>query len=348
MSKSNWTYKKTLQLVYDTLSFDFSITDLEARLKTDAINWETLVKVASNQYVLTTFYCRMEQKQLLDLLPEDLTTYLSQLTSINRNRNTAIAKEVTLVANLFIKNQIEHVFFKGAGLLMGGYFKDFGERMIGDIDVLVRSKDKKCAFDLLTQNGYDHSIGFDYDNKDYRHLPRQVNNKNMAAVEIHDNILINGHRHLIDLDPVFEMSIKKNNINIASRNHLQLINILTAQLNNYGYYYNHIPFRSVFDTMVLRYEGEDQSVGHGSKNRFIISYLDLYTFWKTNNQASVKNYWRQSRIIIYAIKISNARLEGLIYKAQSMYWKVNLRISLFTNNNSYRRHILKNKIFSKS
>ena len=118
LSKSNITYKETLQLIFDILSFDYPISRLEAQLKSNSINWETLVKTASNHLVLTTVYCRLNQKQLLHLLPEDLNIYLSELTAINRNRNETIANEVKWIAKLLNENKIEHVFFKGAGLLL--------------------------------------------------------------------------------------------------------------------------------------------------------------------------------------------------------------------------------------
>lgn len=330
------------------LSFDYPDASLETQLKSTTPNWELLVKIASQHLVLTSVYCRLQQKKLLYLLPKDLVIYLAELTAINRNRNKTIAKEVKWIGKLLNENQIEHLFFKGAGLLMGGYYKDFGERMIGDIDVLLRSKDKKRAFELLAQNGYDHSIGFNYDRKDFRHLPRQINNEKMAAVEIHDNVLLKSHRHLIDLDLVFDLSAKQNKINIASKSHLNLINILTTQVNNFDYYYNQISFKSVYDTMVLGYKDEGETINYVLNNRYVNSYMDLYAFWNTNNQTSLKNYCRQIRTKTYAVKISSARLEAFIYRAKKIYWNVTIRISLFLNNHSYRKHILKDKIFVKS
>ena len=39
--------------------------------------------------------------------------------------------------DLYLEEKIDYVFIKGTAMLLGGYFTDIGERMIGDIDFLV-------------------------------------------------------------------------------------------------------------------------------------------------------------------------------------------------------------------
>ena len=47
------------------------------------------------------------------------------------------------MSEILNNEKIDYVFIKGAAMLLGGYFTDIGERMIGDIDFLVNVKEIK-------------------------------------------------------------------------------------------------------------------------------------------------------------------------------------------------------------
>ena len=146
--------RETYQTIADILSFTTSNTSLEATLSAADVDWDAIVVHGSRQLVIPTLYCRLKQRQLLHLLPEDLDLYLHDITSQNRKRNKAILEEVTMLSTLFKKHHIEHVFLKGAALLASGYYEDIAERMIGDIDILVATKQLDKAFELLQQHSF--------------------------------------------------------------------------------------------------------------------------------------------------------------------------------------------------
>ena len=85
---------------------------------------------------------------------EDLNAYLSGITKINRNRNQTLLNQVKELSALFNAHGINHVFTKGCALLASGYFKDFGERLIGDIDLLVEPTNLFKAEQLLLNLEY--------------------------------------------------------------------------------------------------------------------------------------------------------------------------------------------------
>ena len=174
MATSTNSYKVILQLIAEILSFQPNETELKLLLHPTQTDWEAVVKIASKHLVLTTVYCRLKQKKLLALLPEDLRIYLKELTTINRNRNLTLLNEIKEISTLFKAHEINHVFLKGCALLAGDYFKDFGERMIGDIDILVESDHIEQAFQLLALHGYTKSIAFNYEVKNGRSCNRRT------------------------------------------------------------------------------------------------------------------------------------------------------------------------------
>lgn len=341
-------YKAILQLIADILNFEYPNEDLENQLKASDIAWEKLVQIASSHGVLTTVYCRLHQKKLTNLLPEDLLAYLEQLTNINRNRNTTLIKEAKWIAKLLNSHNIEYVFFKGMGILLAGHYKDPGERLIGDIDILVKTHDLEKAFKLINSNGYNKQKGFDYDVKDFRHLPRQINTERLAAIELHDNILIKNKRHLLDLNAVFETAETIENLKITNSYYNNLINTLTTQINNHNYFYNRIIFKNLYDSMVLKLEKEDFTTSKSAKNNYFEAYLGLFRYWIRQNAKNNQSFFMRWRLKMYRNKISNKRLESLVFIGKYTFVNLLKRAHLILFNGSYRRHILKKKIFVKS
>jgi len=165
---------KTLEIIGAILSFKYDTHLLKATLLEESTNWDEVVKLGSSQLVLPAIYCRLKEKHLLNYLPEDLILYLEEITTINRNRNLGILNEVQEISQLFNKHHINHVFLKGTALLVGNYYKDIGERMVGDIDVLVASNQLQKAYDLMLREEYKPTIESNSMLKimDFRHLPR--------------------------------------------------------------------------------------------------------------------------------------------------------------------------------
>ena len=248
MSKRFTTY----QIIADILSFTISNTSLEATLSTTDVDWDAVVVHGSRHLVIPTLYCRLKQRQILHLLPEDLDLYLHDITSQNRKRNKDILKEVTMLSTLFNKHHIEHVFLKGAALLASGYYEDVAERMIGDIDILVATNQLDKAFELLQQHSFKPLPSMFADKYFYhRHLPRLITNKYIAAVELHRELFNTNTKKELSNKLLLKNKIIQNDVFVPSAQHLIVHNILNHEINDEGYRYQRINFRSVYDTLIL-------------------------------------------------------------------------------------------------
>lgn len=101
----------TYKLIGSIISFKQPKEALVAQLQ-DFIHWKQLVYHSSKHLLLPTLYKRLEEQQLLYLLPEDLKDYLKQIYSINFNRNQLLLKQVTTLHQIFTQANIQHVFLK--------------------------------------------------------------------------------------------------------------------------------------------------------------------------------------------------------------------------------------------
>ncbi|MDC3269209.1 nucleotidyltransferase family protein [Flavobacteriaceae bacterium] len=248
MSKRFTTY----QIIADILSFTTSNATLEATLSSTDVDWDAIVVHGSRQLVIPTLYSRLKQRQLLHLLPEDLDLYLHDITSQNRKRNKAILEEVMMLSTLFKKHHIEHVFLKGAALLASGYYEDIAERMIGDIDILVAAKQLDNAFELLQQHSF-KPISLTFGNKysESKHLPRMTTNKYIAAVELHLKLFVTYTKKELSNARILKNKRIQNDVFVPNTQYLIEHNILNHEINDDGYRYHHMNFRTVYDTLIL-------------------------------------------------------------------------------------------------
>ena len=63
--------KKSKASIASILSFEPNESLLRTQLSDPKMDWEWFVKASSQAGVMTSAYCRLEQKGLLELLPED-------------------------------------------------------------------------------------------------------------------------------------------------------------------------------------------------------------------------------------------------------------------------------------
>ncbi|WP_426431357.1 nucleotidyltransferase family protein [Winogradskyella sp. HB-48] len=264
----------TYQYIADILSYKSSKDDLEKTLGNKDFDWDTMVVEGSRHLVLPTIYCRLTSKDLLHLLPEELNTYLEEITSLNENRNAQLLIQINHLSELLKAHEIEHVFLKGAALICGGYYNDLAERMIGDIDILISNHQLDMAFELLKENSYypmEQTLGNDF--FEHRHLSRLKSDAFIGVVELHRILLPSDKDKELSSPNILASKQIINGIFIPSTIHLMRHTILNYQINDNGSLYNSINFRSAYDSIVLLENIKDPSlIGKGKK---ITTYLNI-------------------------------------------------------------------------
>ncbi len=344
MTKNKQSFRETLQLIVDILSFETSDEVLMQNLANDNVNWDAIVIVASEHLVLPAVYCRLQQRSLLSYLPEDLVLYLEELTQLNRERNRTLLKEAEQISEVFKSHNINHVFIKGIALLAGNYYKDHGERMIGDIDILVASDDLDKAFDLLVIEGYSKFLPFSYQVQNYRHLPRQISEKHLGAIELHNQLLKHEYCHLINPDNFLSKKQNVNGISIPGPEQLIWNTILAQQINDRSYYYNTLRLKGLYDVLVVGLTKKPDIIGQLSKEKYSLGFLNLTSVVCPQLVVSEKTLSARIKKSFFILTLSSPKLRGIFFKLKSIYIGIKDRLKLIFFNKSYREHVIKNKV----
>jgi hypothetical protein len=339
-------YAKTYQHIADILSFETSNNKLESTLNNPSFNWDHIVIEGSKYLVLPAIYCRLKSRELLHTLPEELNNYLEEIASVNRNRNTSILAQVHAISKILNAHNINHVFLKGTALLVYGKYKDIAERMIGDIDILVDKTKIHEAFNILKTNGYNKTFGFAYETKDFRHLDRLISENELAAIEIHSDLLIKKYRSLIDISSVLASKIVINKIAVPNSYYLSLHQIWSWQLNDRGHYYNFPSLKVIYDVIIVKSYTDDNLILCLLNLKQGKSFLELAKYYFPEFLCINSSLYMKYIRFTHKITMSNKLIRVTSNVIKVTYYNISKRIHLVITNRSYLIHIL-NNLFSR-
>lgn len=211
------------------------------------INYDKLVKLASKHLIIPTIYIRLKKQKLLKYFDNELKEYFEFIYNQNFERNKTLVNELREISNLFISNEINHVFLKGSSNITNDIYDNLGERMIGDIDILVEDGQEFIANNLLEKKGYQKLSKFSFT----RHLPRMVNKSKLFAIEIHTKF-IDQNNFYIDKKIALKTKILANNIYCLNKENQYLLNIYNQMINDKSYYYFSHSYRNYYDECLIK------------------------------------------------------------------------------------------------
>lgn len=247
-------YKKTLFFITKSLTIlseEKNRFEIEFLLKKNNIEWNSVVKLSTKHYVLPALFINLKRAQFLKYIPSDLVNYMKFITEINRERNQKIILQSKKINFLLKKNGITPIFLKGTGGLIAGLYNDIAERMVGDIDFLIKNEDHKRAYEILSKNNYYKPNDFLDNYPDHRHYPRLISKNNIAAVEIHKDLTIGKYRSEFNYKTVKNDIQLINGFSLLSFENKLSLSIISSQINDYGYELNNISLRNAYDVFLL-------------------------------------------------------------------------------------------------
>ena len=224
--------------------------EIEKQLKSTFIDWDAVVKVSTAHYVFPALYCNLKRADFLQYIPNELVSYMEHITDINRERNKKIITQANELNNFLLTNNIRPIFLKGTGNLLAGIYDDIGERMVGDIDFIFSKEDYPKAITVLTKNGYSF-----IDKTPYmlaaRHYPRLKKENNIAAIEIHQELLVDKYQNEFNYSFVRQDSQIIKGVTVLSNTNKLNLSIIANQINDNGFYYKTIALRNAYDVFLL-------------------------------------------------------------------------------------------------
>jgi len=225
---------------------------IEKQLQSNNIDWDTVVKVSTAHYVFPALYCNLQRANFLHYLPEELVTYMKHITNLNRKRNEEIITQARELNTLLLTNNITPIFLKGTGNLLAGIYDDVAERMVGDIDFIFSKEDYPKAIQLLRSFDYSEVSKQDYYFPGGKHYRRLQKESNIAAVEIHSEILaIEKYRKEFNYSIVEKDSQVIDEIKVLSYANKLNLSIIANQINDHGFDYKTMALRNAYDVFLL-------------------------------------------------------------------------------------------------
>ena len=225
---------------------------IEKQLQSNNIDWDSVVKVSTAHYVFPALYCNLQRANFLHYLPEELVTYMKHITNLNRERNKEIITQAKELNTLLLANNIIPIFLKGTGNLLAGIYDNDAERMVGDIDFIFSKEDYPKAITILREFGYSEVSEYKYHFPYDKHYGRLQKENNIAAVEIHSEILgIEKYRKEFNYSVVKKDSQVINEVRVLSYANKLNLSIIANQINDYGFEYKTMALRNAYDVFLL-------------------------------------------------------------------------------------------------
>lgn len=172
----------------------------------DDWRWEEIVALASRHLVSPAL---VDPIARIPSAPADLKNYLSEIRAMNARRNAIIADALFAVNGVLTRGGVRPIFLKGAASLVTGLYDDPGERMMGDVDVLIAPKDIDAAERLLRTAGYVFGSPDEHgaEAADFHHLPMAIHPDTGVGIELHRSLVTRENRTLLPADPVLARAI---------------------------------------------------------------------------------------------------------------------------------------------
>jgi len=225
---------------------------IEKQLQSNNIDWDTVVKVSTAHYVFPALYCNLQRANFLHYLPEELVTYMKHITNLNRKRNEEIITQARELNTLLLANNITPIFLKGTGNLLAGLYEDIAERMVGDIDFIFSKEDYPKAIKLLRNFDYSEVIKYDYHLPEGKHYRRLQKENNIAAIEIHSEILAEEkYRKEFNYSLVEKDFQIIDGVRVLSDANKLNLSIIASQVNDHGFEYKTMALRNAYDVFLL-------------------------------------------------------------------------------------------------
>ena len=246
------TYKEVLFFVAQSLTIHHNARNrskIEAQLRSNTVDWDAVVQLSTAHYVFPALYCNLKKVNFLGYVPKELLAFMKHLTQLNRERNQQIIIQAKEINSLLRKNNITPIFLKGTGNLLEGLYEDIAERMVGDIDLIVPKIDFFRTINVLKTNGY-----YEIENKlpeFHRHYPSMVKRNNIAAIEIHKEVIIEKYINEFSNEFIHQEAKEINGCFVLSFSQQICISGIASQVNDYGHAYNKIPLRNAYDVFLL-------------------------------------------------------------------------------------------------
>tara|TARA_B100002052_G_scaffold187560_1_gene170922 strand:- start:1515 stop:2540 length:1026 start_codon:yes stop_codon:yes gene_type:complete len=302
-----------------------------------SINYELLTHISSSHMLLPLLYFKLKEQGDSEKVPTDFLRYIKEIYKINKGRNRKLIKETVEISRILNSNKINHVFLKGTANIFSNIYDDIGVRMIGDIDILVDSKDFNRTIKKFKELGYKSIIQDQILTKFYKHYPRMTKKGKLFAIEIHKEIVNPKYSNLVSSKKILEKKIRNKNIFVPNKVHQIKIQIYNHQINDYGFLTNRYNLRAMYDILkIVDTSGIEKKLY--MRNNFTKHFFDLTDILTITEVNKYLN-----KYLIFKINLSR-RFKLIYYFNNLMNEKIHIKLfkfefKKFLKDSDYRKYI---------
>lgn len=166
--------------------------------------WNSFCRYLESHSLANLLYARLQQKDLLALVPPEERRVLHEIYLANAARNLVILTRAAEALAALQAENIPVIGLKGLYLLENVY-GDIGARAMNDLDILVRREDVSCTISILQKLSYQPPIYFDssVENRDVKHVP-PMSLADGTTIEVHWSLLEQDEPFSIDPQGVWQ------------------------------------------------------------------------------------------------------------------------------------------------
>ena len=293
------------------------------------INFDRFVVIGSSHLILPTLFHNIKKKKISKQFPKDLLAYLDKIYTINHNRNAKLIQEIKYIENLFKKNDIKHIFLKGSNLLRINKFET-GERMIGDIDILINKSQSYETIDLLNSKGFKNSFNYRYWKSNV--MPNFINNQKLFSLDIHTDLFPEKHKRLSEK---FNINFKKRGLNLVDSINYSIYNY---QITDFAYLKLNYSYRKLYDIFKLNNGSLSNLKLHENKInfRFKLVLENIGILKKSQKKDIIQNLRFKLKLKIKTFR----KLDNFLCNVMIFISRIKFRMIEFILNQKYRIHVL--------
>jgi hypothetical protein len=326
------SYKETFYFIARCLTISLEKDNklaIEKTLQSNTIDWDAVVKLSTQQLVFPALYCNLKREGFLHYLPQDLANYMELITGLNRERNQQIITQATALNSLLLDHGLTPIFLKGTGNLLAGIYTDIAERMIGDIDFILPKEQYTRAIALLREDGYTDVLKYHYHLPMQRHYRRIKKENNIAAIEIHKELLIEKYTAEFNYDFIRKDIQTINQISLLSYANKLNLSIIANQITDREFYYKTIPLRNGYDVFLLsKKTNAQQAVNKLDKLKKPLHYF-LAGCYEVFNDPDSLQYVKTRKTVAYVKQFKNQFANTKKVRRKRLVIKNYLALKLF-------------------
>ncbi|MCH9693201.1 MAG: nucleotidyltransferase family protein [Gammaproteobacteria bacterium] len=200
----------------------------------DTSFWTCFAELADANLVTPAVCSRLQREDSYGAISDDFRDYFQAALAWNTARNQEIQKELARAIQTLNDREIVPVLLKGAAYINDQVYPDAGDRILGDLDILVPEHQAGLAQSVLSSLGYvpDGPPHMDYEQHHHREPLR--NPACQAYIEIHQEAISPPLTQLLSATDLIRDArvLEKDGMSYAlpSPTHAALISFVHSQL----------------------------------------------------------------------------------------------------------------------